>query len=79
MSVEDVTISINPPPSEALKYYRRFSSKEATEHVQEFLKMPLQDQIELLFYMSIYQSNAVNSIGDHIGITFASVDVPKDN
>ncbi|TXH12412.1 MAG: hypothetical protein E6R03_12940 [Hyphomicrobiaceae bacterium] len=56
----------NPLPSKALEIYRASSPFFVTEAAEEFKKLPIPEQLELLFYMSVHQAHALQKIGAEV-------------
>lgn len=69
----------HPTPLDALKTYRRQSPDFVREQAERFAQLPIQDQLELLFYMSVHISNAMAEIGKEVDYTVEVLAVDKDN
>mgnify|MGYP005826660389 CR=1 FL=1 len=48
-------------PCEVLEYYRKNSPKMMREDMQQFKEMPIQDQLELLFWLALHLNTTVGS------------------
>lgn len=54
------------PPLQALNSYRQSSPSWIVDQAEEFKKLPLEQQCELMFYMLIHLTNAVTHIGHEV-------------
>lgn len=66
-------------PVDALKTYRRQSPDFVREQAERFTQIPIQDQLELLFYMAVHISNAMAEIGKEVDYDVAGLAMQKDN
>lgn len=69
----------HPSPFDALKTYRRQSPDFVRDQASRFVSMPIQDQLELLFYMSVHISNAMAEIGKEVNYDVTALAVEQDN
>lgn len=69
----------HPLPAEALKAYRRMSPDFVNEQAQAFLKLSHDEQIELLFFMSVHQANALGKLCASEDMELVEVEPVRDN
>lgn len=66
-------------PEDALKNYRRQSPDFVINQAEAFKKLPVQDALELLFYMSVHQANAMAGIAERVDMEITEMPATKDN
>lgn len=66
-------------PQEALKTYRRISPDFIVEQAGVFIQMPIAEQMELLFYMCIYQANTLSQVAKESGMEITEIQPTRDN
>lgn len=69
----------SPTPTEALKVYRIQSPDCVREQAARFIEMPVKDQLELLFYMSVHLSNALAEVSKEVSYDIQGMSVETQN
>lgn len=66
-------------PTEALHYYRALAPDLVQEAGAELLKLSADDRMELMFYMTFYNTQLIRKICDKIGIDTPSLGEAVEN